>query len=93
MGRKAVELASDNYETHRALAMAYIAAHNPEPAVHHLNSAIEINPNSSNLHNLLGTAFVAMGQPEEAIRHLEGIVRVNDTKSDLPGGPYLYTPN
>ena len=71
MGKKAVELAKDNYETHRALAMAYIAARNPAQAVHHLNSAIEINPNSGSLHQQLGTAFVAMGQPEEAIGQLE----------------------
>ena len=71
MGKKAVELAKDNFETHRALAMAYIAVNDPAQAVHHLNSAIEINPNSGSLHQQLGTAFVAMGQPEEGIRHLE----------------------
>ena len=81
MGKKAVELASDNYETHRALGMAYVGARNPAQAVHHLNSAIEINPNSGNLHSQLGTAFVTMGRPEEGIRHLELALQLSPRES------------
>jgi tetratricopeptide (TPR) repeat protein len=72
----AVQLDPRHVEAHFNLAIALIAAHQPEQAIGHLNSVLELNPSRADAHFELGNLLVQRNELQLATGHFGEAVRL-----------------